>query len=327
MIIKTILFASAALMPVLAQAAPQCPRGCSEGRNAAQRARMMERFDSNKDGKLDKSERQAMRKEISGKRNNCGMNLKEIVSSADTNRDGKLDESELARVKKAYERLAIKKYDTNNDGVIDAQEQLALKPNMARLMKKFDANKDGKIDATEHAAMQEAQKAKRLEQQKKQLAKLDTNGNGVIDKEEREAFQAAQKAKRKANHLKRFDSNGDGVLDAEEKKAMRKQHLKGKAKRVQCRLNKADFKNPRALTGLMIDRNKDGVLSENELENFKNKYEKYGKNRANRAGKHANRGGKRAGCAAKKLAPATPATPAPAPAPATGVIIGTGVAS
>jgi hypothetical protein len=51
--------------------------------------RLLQQYDKNHDGKLDESEKEAMRKDQEAKR-------KELIAKYDKNGDGKLDESEMA---------------------------------------------------------------------------------------------------------------------------------------------------------------------------------------------------------------------------------------
>ena len=48
--------------------------------------------------------------------------LKDIIEKADTNHDGKIDKDELAAVKNVKSAERLKKLDTNNDGIIDEDE-------------------------------------------------------------------------------------------------------------------------------------------------------------------------------------------------------------
>jgi hypothetical protein len=98
-------------------------RGC--GPHGKMRQRIMEKFDANKDGKLDETEKTA---------------------------------AKAAREKHKQEKLA--KYDTNHDGQLDDAEKTAMKADRkakwAEKKKQFDSNSDGKLDETERDAMKKA---------------------------------------------------------------------------------------------------------------------------------------------------------------------------
>lgn len=95
------------------------------------RAKLLEKFDTNKDGKLDEMEKAAMKEE----------------------RGQRLDKF----IKKHPEFL--KKHDANGDGKLDETERKAAHQAMEAERMKFDTNKDGKLDQTERAAMKAAHQA------------------------------------------------------------------------------------------------------------------------------------------------------------------------
>ena len=51
-----------------------------------------------------------------------GHSLKDIIEKADTNKDGKLDKDELAAIKNVKNQERLKKLDTNGDGIVDEKE-------------------------------------------------------------------------------------------------------------------------------------------------------------------------------------------------------------
>jgi hypothetical protein len=79
------------------------------------RAAMKQKFDTNKDGVLDESERAAM-KEARAKRR-AG-----AVAKFDSNQDGKLDDSERGAMHAERSKLRFDKLDTNGDGVLSRDE-------------------------------------------------------------------------------------------------------------------------------------------------------------------------------------------------------------
>jgi hypothetical protein len=88
------------------------------------RGPMVQKFDTNKDGKLDDSERAAMKAAFKAKRD---AHKKEMLAQFDTNKDGKLDDGErvVARDTKLTERF--KKLDTDGNGQISLGEFKAAK--------------------------------------------------------------------------------------------------------------------------------------------------------------------------------------------------------
>ena len=85
---------------------------------------MKEKFDTNKDGKLDDSERAAMKAAMEAKRS---QRKAEMLAKFDTNKDGKLDPAERAVMKQERSASAFKKLDANGDGVLSPAEFAAAK--------------------------------------------------------------------------------------------------------------------------------------------------------------------------------------------------------
>jgi hypothetical protein len=74
----------------------------------------------------------------------------------DTNKDGKLDDAEAAKMKEARaERRAkqVAKFDTNKDGKLDDGERAALrKSRNAEMFERLDKDGDGKLSLEEFSA-------------------------------------------------------------------------------------------------------------------------------------------------------------------------------
>jgi hypothetical protein len=85
----------------------------------ANRAEILQKYDLNKDGKLDDGEKAAMRADFKAKREK---ERAELISKFDTNKDGKLDASERAVMRDTLETERFNKLDTNGDGVISLAE-------------------------------------------------------------------------------------------------------------------------------------------------------------------------------------------------------------
>lgn len=113
-------------------ARPKGPRG---GEHA--RAALLERFDANKDGQLDETERaaarDAMQEQAAGRR-------QEALAKFDKDGDGKLSDEEKAAAKEALkDRAGERRQD---------------------IVAKFDQDGDGKLNDAEKAAAREAMKAR-----------------------------------------------------------------------------------------------------------------------------------------------------------------------
>lgn len=105
-----------------AQDAPQ-PSAAGGGRPSAQRkmpAEMIKQFDKDGDGKLNDDETKAMRADMTAKRE---ARQKANLEKYDANKDGKLDEAEMKTMRETQQKEMLEKYDTNKDGKIDEAER------------------------------------------------------------------------------------------------------------------------------------------------------------------------------------------------------------
>jgi len=83
------------------------------------RTEILQKYDANKDGKLDASEKAAMKADFQAKRE---QRKAEMLAKFDTNKDGKLDATEKAAMKDERATEAFKKLDTNGDGQLSLTE-------------------------------------------------------------------------------------------------------------------------------------------------------------------------------------------------------------
>jgi len=80
---------------------------------------LLDKFDTNHDGKLDDQERAAMRADFTAKR---AAKKAELLAKFDTNRDGKLDDQERAVMRDQLATEAFRKIDVDGDGKISLDE-------------------------------------------------------------------------------------------------------------------------------------------------------------------------------------------------------------
>ena len=151
----------------LAQDAPGNEEGGRRGRRGGPSAAwLLERFDTNKDGQLDKQE----------------------LEAADREREDR-EQAMKARV--------LERFDANKNGVLDPEEKEAARKEFGgrrghrgphgrgdgRMLERFDANKNGRLDPEEKAAA----KAEFQQRREEFVKRFDTNGDGKLDDTEREA--------------------------------------------------------------------------------------------------------------------------------------------
>lgn len=198
---------SAALPPVPAEQDGACDLD-------ARRARVVARYDANGNGKLDPSERQALKNDL----------------------EARVGHPVALRFGLAHRAHVIKRlrwvFDSNLDGTLSSDERTAMIDALearcerirANVLARFDANGDGTLDATEKQAAKDALVARLAAQRQQVLSRYDTNGNGVLDDSERLALKddriAAFQARRAAL-VAQFDVNHDGTLDDAETIALK----------------------------------------------------------------------------------------------------------
>lgn len=150
----------------------------------------------------------------------------EMLRRFDQNGNGKLDDTEKAAMKEAQqkERKVRGSGDISGLGGANAApgEGGGGRVMVQELLKRFDRDGDGKLDEAELAELIRSRNAAgpgapgaRLREQMLKL--FDKNGDGQLDQEERAAAEQFR-----ADQVKRFDKNGDGQLDPGERaEAMR----------------------------------------------------------------------------------------------------------
>jgi len=99
--------------------------GPGEGGKAA----MLQKYDTNGDGKLDDQERAAMRTDLKAK---WEAKRAEVLAKYDTNKDGKLDDQERAVMRAERAEEVFKKLDTDGNGQISLAEFKAGQQSFAR---------------------------------------------------------------------------------------------------------------------------------------------------------------------------------------------------
>ncbi len=93
--------------------------------NGHDKAAVLQKYDTNKDGKLDDTERAQMKADFQAKR---AAEKAAMLQKYDTNKDGKLDDTERAAMRSDRLTERFKTLDTNGDGVISLDEFKAGKP-------------------------------------------------------------------------------------------------------------------------------------------------------------------------------------------------------
>jgi Ca2+-binding EF-hand superfamily protein len=95
------------------------------GKGMRHHGAMLEKFDANKDGKLDDAEKA---KAMEARKAMFAQKRAGMLARFDTNKDGTLDDSERAAMRNARIEERFAKLDANKDGAISLDEMKAAKP-------------------------------------------------------------------------------------------------------------------------------------------------------------------------------------------------------
>ncbi|HYO57563.1 calcium-binding protein [Archangium sp.] len=183
---------------------------------SAHRQAVLEKYDANGNGELDRAELKELKDDLAGQGRaprfaRAGMRMRHWA---------------FWRVRWAF--------DENGDKVLSTEERAALvdalEARCQRLhqqaLEKYDTNKDGTLDETERQAARQAIRAAWEQKRQELLTKYDTNGNGVLELAERAQIRedrlAAARARRQAL-LAQYDTNKDGHLSTREALPLRQE--------------------------------------------------------------------------------------------------------
>lgn len=122
--IKTAILSAALLAGVVGVAAANPTMGARPETREGRKTELLEKYDTNHDGKLDASERAAMKADFAAKRD---ARLTARFEQIDTNKDGRIT---LAELEAWYQQRAIEafaKMDANKTGSIDMTQFKASK--------------------------------------------------------------------------------------------------------------------------------------------------------------------------------------------------------
>lgn len=185
---------------------------------SARRQAVLEQYDTNKDGQLDRAELRALKADLGDDKRPMHSRLAKLGARA---RHGA-----FWRVRWAFDEDGSRSLSAEErTAMVDALEARCERLRAERLAK-YDTNQDGKLDEAERQAAREAIRARWEQRRQELLAKYDANQDGVLDATEREQIRADWRAKaqeRRAALLAKYDTNGDGRLSTEEALPLRKE--------------------------------------------------------------------------------------------------------
>ncbi len=124
-----------------------------------------------------------------------------MVERFDTNGDGKLDEGERAAARQAAQDggglrgAFMQGYDADKDGTLSEAEKAKAQADWKAFVAKHDADGDGKLSRTEGKAARQAWAKEHPEAAARMRAAVDKNGDGKVSLKERR--QAAKEIRKK----------------------------------------------------------------------------------------------------------------------------------
>jgi Ca2+-binding EF-hand superfamily protein len=137
-----VLFVAAALASVSGVAAAGGDHARRAECRAAHDAKYLTVYDKNRDGQIDRAERQSLRRD----------RRQQAVARYDADRDGRLSEVEWTRLRRDRVAEKFAKLDVDRDGAISRQEAAAPCSRLARHFDKVDTDRDGRVSAAELTA-------------------------------------------------------------------------------------------------------------------------------------------------------------------------------
>ncbi len=142
---------------------------------SARRQEVLEKYDANQDGKLDRTELRALKGDLDAQTNprfaRAGLRLRQWA---------------FWRVRWAFDENGDKALSTEErTAMVDAMEARCQRLHQQAL-EKYDANHDGTLDETERQAARQALRTAWEQKRQELLAKYDTNGSGVLELTERD---------------------------------------------------------------------------------------------------------------------------------------------
>ncbi len=171
--------------------------------------RVIAEYDTDGDGKLDRSERKALRREF-------------VPRPLRRHRFAR--HHRLARLRWIYDADDSRDLDEEERGELRADLEERCENRQAYLLEVYDEDESGTLDEEEWAQIHEDLKARRQARRDAILDEFDADEDGRLDFAERRAAHLALHEalkERRAAVIEEYDEDGDGDLDDDEKAALR----------------------------------------------------------------------------------------------------------
>jgi Ca2+-binding EF-hand superfamily protein len=170
-------------------------RGAADGQRGPLTPEMMkqllEKFDTNKDGRLSAEEKANAQAEMMKK---AGPGLEEFLKRFDRDGNGRLDEREQAAARQAAQKIRAQGGGGPQVGppITFAGNEIP-----TAVLEKFDKDGDGKLNDKEMAAAKKASGKRERVKQSEVIKEFDEDGDGKLNAEEKAAARKAAKERNK----------------------------------------------------------------------------------------------------------------------------------
>ncbi len=183
------------------------------------RKRMLEEYDTDRNGRLDDAEREALRAAMAQRQRSApGLDRRELAKRFDKDGDGRLNDEE---------RQAAMQSGFGGAAGQARQGSAMLRPaDRAEIMKRFDKDNDGQLSEAERSAARDAFTKRQRPGSLRPGSPRPSRPGGTPPSGARPTGARPQgagpaTADRRMEFLKRFDKDGDGQLDPTERAAAR----------------------------------------------------------------------------------------------------------
>lgn len=200
----------------------------------------------------------------------------EWLNKYDANKNGRLDKEEMSKVRDEFlikRPGIIKRFDSNGDGKIDESEKAAAESLRAEKISRYDTDGDGKLSETERKVFRKEAFIENIKNRPGVMKQIDTDGDGVVSDSE---FEKAKE--KRTELIKKYDKDGDSRLNQEERKVMRTELIKDRPQLIRKfdanndgKLDDSEIqamKDKRDEIRNKWDADKDGKLSDDEKFNI-----------------------------------------------------------
>ena len=189
--------------------------GLNECRWEPTRSRLLERFDSDGDGRLSDAERVELRESLEELPPHKRRQIRYALGRR---------MARLKLLKWVYDADVSQSLDEDEKALLRADLEERCSQRASMMLEHFDEDGDGTLSDEELEMARDARRAAHRERFEERFDAADTDGDGVLSRDEREAAHEAHRERvqeRREALRAQIDSDGDGALSDEERESAR----------------------------------------------------------------------------------------------------------